>query len=299
MESRYPAYFCIMFSIENDQLKISIAAKGAELKSIYHKQHDLEYMWEGDPAFWAKTSPVLFPIVGQLKDNTYLYKGKSYYLPRHGFAREKEFSVTAQKEDSITFTLQSDEETLAVYPFPFLFSIIYTLNRDELTVTYNVQNRGEEDMLFSVGGHPAFKVPLVEGTSYNDYQLIFDQEEQAGRWPIKDGLIENTPQPLLKETRELPLTKELFSKDAIVFKYLRSNAVQLTSERTAHGLKFSFEGFPFLGIWAAPGADFVCIEPWCGIADSVDADGDLENKEGIIRIEAAETFSVAWKVVFY
>lgn len=289
-----------MFSIENDQLKISMAAKGAELKSLYHKQYELEYMWEGNPAFWAKTSPVLFPIVGELKEGTYRYKGKSYSLPRHGFAREKEFTVTEQKEDSITFMLQSNDETLAVYPFHFIFSISYTLNRDELMVTYQVQNRGEEDMLFSVGGHPAFKVPLVEGTLYNDYQLVFDQEEQAGRWPIsKEGLIVNSPQPLLEATRVLPLSKELFSKDAVVLKYLRSNAVDLASEKTPHGIRFSFEGFPFLGIWAAPGADFVCIEPWCGIADSVDASGELENKEGINPIAAGESFSVGWKVALY
>ena len=289
-----------MYSIENDQLKISVAGKGAELKSIYHQQYGLEYLWQSDPAYWAKSSPVLFPVVGQLRNNSYQHKGKTYQLPRHGFAREKEFQVTEQKEDAITFSLNSDPETLAVYPFTFIFTIIYTLMRDELMVTYQVQNKGEEDLLFSVGGHPAFRVPLAEGTSYNDYTLRFDQEEQAGRWPIsKEGLIENTPQPLLQATRELPLTKDLFSKDAVVFKYLRSDSVELTSEKTPHGLSFSFEGFPFLGIWAAPGADFVCIEPWCGIADSVDASGELENKEGINRIEAGETFSVAWKVKFF
>ena len=289
-----------MFSIENDQLKIQIAAKGAELKSIVHKQHGLEYLWQGDPAFWAKSSPVLFPIVGQLKHNSYRHNGNTYHLPRHGFAREKNFSIADQREDAITFQLQSDEETMAVYPFPFLFSIVYTLEREELTVTYHVQNTGKEDLLFSVGGHPAFRVPLAEGTTYNDYQLLFDQQEQSGRWPISpDGLIENSPQPFLQQTRHLPLTKDLFAKDAVVMKYLRSEAVRLTSDKTPHGLSFSFEGFPFLGIWAAPGADFVCIEPWCGIADSVDADGELETKEGINRMEPGETFSVSWRVEFF
>lgn len=289
-----------MFSIENDQLKIGILGKGAELRSVYHKQHGLEYMWSADPAFWSKSSPVLFPIVGQLKNNSYQYKGKSYHLPRHGFAREKEFIVADQKKEAITFLLQSDEATLAVYPFPFLFSLSYALHENELTVGYHVQNKGGEDMLFSVGGHPAFKVPLVDGTSYNDYKLVFDQEEQAGRWPVSnEGLIQNTPQPLLQATREMPLTKDLFAKDAIVFKYLRSDAVELVSEKIPHKIHFSFEGFPFLGVWAAPGADFVCIEPWCGIADSVDAQGELESKEGINRIEAGETFSIAWRVRFY
>lgn len=289
-----------MHSIENGQLRIGVNPLGAELKNIYHKQHGLEYMWQGNPAFWAKSSPVLFPIVGQLKGNEYQYKGDPYSLPRHGFAREKEFTVAAQANDLITFTLRSDAATLAVYPFPFLFSISYSLLHDELVTTYQVQNKGEEDMLFSVGGHPAFNVPLVEGTTYSDYYLQFDQEEQAGRWPIsREGLIENGPHPLLQASRRLPLTKELFAKDAVVFKYLRSDAVQLLSEKTPHGLEFSFHEFPFLGIWAAPGADFVCIEPWCGIADSVDASGELENKEGINRLGPGELFTVAWKVRFF
>jgi galactose mutarotase-like enzyme len=254
-------------------------------------------MWPSDPAYWAKSSPVLFPIVGQLKENRYQHKGQSYNLPRHGFAREKEFVVTDQQAGSITFSLQSSEETLAVYPFAFLFSITYSLNADELSVTYNVEARGEEEMLFSVGGHPAFRVPLAEGTTYNDYRLLFNKEETAGRWPVtKEGTIGTEPEPLLQATQELRLTKELFAKDALVLKNLQSDAVQLVSDRTSHGLDFSFAGFPYLGLWAAPGADFVCIEPWCGIADSVNADGELAHKEGIINIAPGEDFSVAWKV---
>jgi galactose mutarotase-like enzyme len=289
-----------MLTIENSRLKVGIKSKGAELTSVFHKQHQLEYMWEANPDFWAKSSPVLFPIVGQLKENTYRYKGQSYHLPRHGFAREKEFDVTNRQPDSVTFLLQSSEETLAVYPFSFRFSIIYTLHEDELSVTYNIENRGEEAMLFSVGGHPAFRMPLVEGTSYNDYRLVFDQEERAGRWPIsKDGTIETNPEPLLRGTKELPLTKELFANDAVVLKHLQSEEVQLLSGKTEHGLRFSFAGFPYLGLWAAPGADFVCIEPWCGIADSVNADGQLQNKEGINRLSPGEAFAVAWIVRFF
>jgi galactose mutarotase-like enzyme len=289
-----------MFSIENDQLKISIDAKGAELKSVVHKQLGLEYMWDANPAFWAKTSPVLFPIVGQLKNNRYQYRGKFYQLSRHGFAREKEFAVAEQTPASISFSLQSNEETLSVYPFPFVFTVEYILDGDELSVSYHVHNRGGEEMLFSVGGHPAFKLPLVEGTNYNDYKLLFNAEENAGRWPItSEGTIGTEPEPLLQGTNELALTKELFAKDAVVLKHLQSNAVQLVSDKTPHGLNFSFVGFPYLGLWAAPGADFVCIEPWCGIADSMNADGNLENKEGINRLAAGAHFSVTWKVRFF
>jgi galactose mutarotase-like enzyme len=289
-----------MLVIENEKLKISIHEKGAELKSVLHKKYELEYMWGADPAYWAKTSPVLFPIVGALKDNRYLYEQKSYSLPRHGFARDKMFEVTNQQDHSITFSIESDEETLKVYPFAFTFSITYTLQNDELSVTYRVQNKGKDALYFSVGGHPAFKVPLIDGTSYDDYYLKFEKEETTGRWPISaNGLIEKTPEPLLNQTFILPLTKELFSKDAVVFKHLKSNWIQLTSDKTRHGLRFTFSGFPYLGLWAAPGADFLCIEPWCGIADSVDSDQQLIHKEGVIQLPGLTPCEVQWKVLFY
>jgi galactose mutarotase-like enzyme len=289
-----------MYIIESPALKISIDERGAELKSVIHRLHAIEYMWNADPAYWGKTSPVLFPIVGALKENKFDYNSQSYTLPRHGFARDKDFRVSAQTENSITFTLESNAETMAVYPFAFIFSIIYTVEGEELTVTYSVNNEGNKAMLFSVGGHPAFKIPLVEGTVYTDYQLVFEKEETAGRWPIsKDGLIEKEPTPLLQQTKELPLSKDLFAKDAVVLKNLQSDFVEITSPKTDHGLRFTFKGFPFLGLWAAPGADFLCIEPWCGIADSVDASQDLNLKEGIVSIKTRETFSASWKVAFH
>lgn len=257
-------------------------------------------MWQANPAFWAKTSPVLFPIVGQLKENTYRYNGKTYRLPRHGFARDKEFVVAQHDQDALTFSLRSNAETLAVYPFRFAFSVGYALHHNELTVTYNVQNEGKEEMYFSVGGHPAFKLPLVDGTAYNDYRLVFNKTETAGRWPIsKEGLIETTAEPLLSNANVLPLSKALFQNDAVVLKRLQSDAVLLTSEKTPHGLQFSFPGFSFLGLWATPGADFLCIEPWCGLADSTDADGQLAHKEGINKLPPLQTFSVAWQVRFF
>ncbi len=286
--------------LENDNYKVGVKASGAELCSFQSKQNNLEYIWQADPAFWAKSSPVLFPIVGQLKNNTYQFKGQSYQLPRHGLARDREFSVAEQSKESISFCLNSDTETLAVYPFRFSFFIVYTLRDDVLAVTYHVENKGNEALLFSVGGHPAFRVPLVPGTTYDDYKLTFNKNESAGRWPISpDGLIESSPQPLLSGTAELPLQKQLFEKDAIVLKHLQSDSVRLHSEKTPHGLQFMFPGFPFLGLWAAPGADFVCIEPWCGIADSVNTDGELAHKEGINKLPPSETFSATWSVQFF
>ena len=284
-----------MLTIENQQLKISIQTKGAELQSIFQKDHQTEYMWNGDPAFWGKHSPLLFPIVGTLKDNTYYYGDKPYHLGRHGFARDREFQVETRSSDSLTFLLSNDDASLAVFPFAFQLRVIYRLTTDGLTVTYRVNNPAKDPLYFSVGGHPAFSVPLAAGTSYTDYYLEFDSVEDAPRWPIsKDGLIEREPQPMLAHTRTLPLTKELFAKDAVVFKHLRSTGVTLRSARTQRGLRLEFPGFPFLGIWAAPGADFVCIEPWCGIADSVDGNQQWTGKEGINLLDSGGVFERTW-----
>ena len=289
-----------MFTIEDQQLRINIHPKGAELQSIFHKGLQTEYMWNGDPALWGKHSPLLFPIVGTLKDNTYYFADKAYHLSRHGFARDREFAVESQSPDSISFLLGSDQVTRAVFPFEFELRVIYRLLPEGLTTTYRINNPAQTPLYFSVGGHPAFRVPLAAGTEYTDYYLEFDKEENAPRWPIsKDGLIEREPQVLLVDAKMIPLTKELFAKDALVLKGLRSSGISLRSARTERGLRMVFPGFPFLGIWAAPGADFVCIEPWCGIADSVDSKQQWTGKEGINRLEAGEAFERTWTLSLF
>ena len=289
-----------MFYIENQQLRIGIHPKGAELQSIFHKGHQQEYMWNGDPAFWGKYSPLLFPIVGTLKENTYFYEGKAYSLPRHGFARDMELVAEHQQDDSITFLLTSSAATKANFPFDFELRVIYRLLPEGLSTTYLVKNPSASALYFSIGGHPAFKVPIAGGTEYTDYYLEFNQEEVAPRWPIsKDGLIETTPLPLLDHTRVLPLTKELFARDALVLKHPASSSVTLRSSRTPRGLRMDFPGFSFLGLWAAPKADFVCIEPWCGIADATTTDQQLVNKEGINRLEPGEAFERSWTLTLF
>jgi galactose mutarotase-like enzyme len=288
-----------MYSISSNVIKVDISSKGAELQHIHHIENGLEYLWQAGPE-WPKKSPVLFPIIGELKDKKYTYKGEEYNLSRHGFAREAEFTVKEHTNDSITFTTQSNETTLAVYPFDFVFSVKYSVASNILTVTYIVQNTGDEVMYFSVGGHPAFKVPIAEGTTYKDYELVFDQPETAGRWPLTaDGLVKDTPTPLLYNETTLSLKKELFSADAIVFKHLKSTAVSIKSAKTDHGLTVSFPGFPYLGIWETKGGDYLCIEPWCGIADSANASGKLEEKEGINKLETSTTFQAAFTVELF
>ncbi len=286
-----------MVSIHNDSLSIKIDPKGAELKSLYNKNNGVEYMWSGDPAFWNKTSPVLFPIIGSLKSDTCYVEGKPYHMGRHGFAREMMFVVSGQDSSSANFTNESDANTLKKFPFPFRLEIAYNISVDELHVTYKVRNTGNNTMYFSIGGHPAFKVPLLPGSDYNDYYLEFNKVENAGRWPVSpEGLIETKLETLLKNSRRINLSKELFLKDALVFKNLQSDKVSLLSSRSPHGLQFDFAGFPYLGIWAAKHADFVCIEPWCGIADSVNSNQQLNEKEGINSLAAGNLFERTWKV---
>jgi galactose mutarotase-like enzyme len=286
-----------MPELKNGQLHIEIAEKGAELRKITRTDLQQEYLWNAGPAFWAKSSPVLFPIVGTLKENTYTFEGKNYTLSRHGFARDQVFTIASQDDTQITFELNSSEETLKVFPFQFRFAIIYTIDGARLTVTYRVENKGDSDMYFSVGAHPAFKVPLEDGVTYEDYYLAFNATENARLYLLSDkGLIEHTPVPFMEDTQRLDLKKSLFYKDALVFKNLSSNAITVKSDKKPRGLTVQYDGFPFMGIWAAIDADFVCIEPWCGIADSVDASGDLKEKEGINKLAAAEIFERSWSV---
>jgi galactose mutarotase-like enzyme len=287
-----------MFCLENESLKIWIKPKGAELKSITKKSTSQEYMWNADPLFWGKSSPVLFPIVGALKNNEYHYEGNTFELGRHGFARDRQFILESKEENRLTLLLKSDEESLQVYPFEFELRIIYSLEvNNELVVSYDVKNIGSGQMFFSIGAHPAFQVPLDEELAYSDYSLEFSEEENAERWQLNaEGLLTGQTESMGTSLKTLHLRKDLFEKDALVFKGLRSESIELISKNSKRGLKFKFENFPYFGIWAAPKANFICLEPWCGIADSADHNQNLTEKEGIISLSAGHTFLRAWSV---
>lgn len=286
-----------MYTIENDHLKIDINSLGAELTTIFSKIQQRNLLWNADPAYWARHSPVLFPIVGTLKNDSYHYQDKAYSLARHGFARDMTFKVSAQTDTSIVFGLENTAATLSVFPFEFKLEIHYTLQLNKLEVRYTVLNTGKQEMYFSIGGHPAFTVPFDDNSSIEDYYIEFSEKETLGRWPISSqGLIEALPLPLLNDIRLLPLSRELFKKDALVFKYLQSHALMLKSNHSSHELRFDFTGFPFLGIWSAKDAHFICIEPWCGIADSVDSSQQLIQKEGINLLTPGQLFDRKWSV---
>ena len=284
-----------MITIENEKLRAVISPKGAELQSLVNKETGIEYMWSGDAAYWSKHSPVLFPIVGALKEDTYFYKDNTYHLPRHGFARERTFLKDQVSISEAVFTLTQDAETLAVYPFAFLLTLRYTLRANALTCTYEVSNTGYDELLFSVGAHPAFAVPMVKETDYQDYYLQFNKTEPLNRWKLDGGLIADHAEPLHTENNRLPLTHELFYEDAIVLKNMQSNSITIGCAKHYHGIHFNFDNFPFFGIWASKDANFVCLEPWCGIADSVQHNQQLADKEGIIRLAANTSWQRNWK----
>ncbi|WP_256010922.1 aldose 1-epimerase family protein [Desertivirga xinjiangensis] len=284
-----------MVVLENALIKASIDPRGAELKSLLYKENNVEYIWNGDPKYWARHSPVLFPIVGSLKNDSFIYEGKKYTLKRHGFARDMIFEKEAVFGDSASFVLKSSAETLEIYPFKFLLRIKYQLNGNSIRVDYEVENPGNKALYFSIGSHPAFNVPLVKGTSYEDYYLDFSEEENAERWTISDNLITGTV-PFLQDQKKLQLKASLFENDALVFKGLKSNRISICSDKTIHGLHYDFRGFPYLGIWAAKDAPFVCIEPWFGIADSESHNQNIEQKEGIIKLDQGHKWDAGWSL---
>jgi galactose mutarotase-like enzyme len=286
-----------MIILDNGTLKVEIATRGAELQSLVNKGSGIEYLWNGDPAYWPKRSPVLFPIIGTLKNNSYFYQGKLYQLSRHGFARDLEFEVETQSSKAVTFLLRSNADTKKNYPFDFEFRIRYQISGDELSTEYQVINTGSGFMLFSVGGHPAFRLPLTSNTQFSDYFLRFEETENLSRWPISpEGLILPRPVPVLENSNRINLKKSLFYQDALVFKYPASSEISLLCSKSKHGLVFECGEFPFLGIWSAKDADFICLEPWCGIADAITSNQQLEEKEGIERTMPGKMFSRQWRV---
>jgi len=287
-------------TISNGQLFVTIASLGAELQRIYNVETKIDYLWSGDAQFWGKKSPVLFPIVGGLKNNQYSYQEKQYSLSRHGFARELSFQIANQSSSSVCFLLESTDETKKLYPFDFHFYINYTIQQNKLIVEYHVHNKSSESMYFSVGAHPAFKVPITDDTTFSDYVLHFNKVENCGIYPLSsEGLIEKESIPFFQHSNILPLKKELFYKDALVFKELQSNCISIKSPLHEHGLSVEYDDFPYMGIWSAKNADFICIEPWCGIADSVDTEGDISLKEGINQLLPNEDFKRWWNVTLY
>lgn len=264
-------------TLKSGEVSAKIISKGAELKSL--KVGGRELMWSADPAFWGKTSPLLFPMIGTLKDKTTIINGKEYSISKHGFARDLELTPEDFNGSSAMFSLTQSDYTKAMYPFDFRFTVRYTLKADGITVTYRVRNDSDTDMPFCIGAHPAFATP----GSMTDYRLEFPKQETAAvpNYNLDTGLHEeNVRRPLMNEETVLKLSHEMFYKDVCYFDKIRSRSVQLLNADNC-GVRVDFPDFTSLGVWQAKDAPFLCIEPWCGSADFDDCTGVFAEKRGI------------------
>jgi len=279
-------------TIQNQAIKAVIKTKGAELSSL--QKDGKNYIWEINSEFWNKTSPILFPIVGALKNGEYFHEGKVYKLSRHGFARDFEFEVIENSENTVVFSLKSNEETLKVYPFHFELQLSYILEGNKLVVKYEIINCSSEKMYYSIGAHPAFN---IDG-NFEDFSLIFDDEKDLETYKLEKDLFSGKTEILKLNGNVLPLQYELFEEDALVFKNFATKSLTLAKNNESV-MKVSFPDFPYLGIWTKKDAPFICIEPWLGIADNANASGKIEEKEGIQILENNSKKQIAWSVELF
>lgn len=281
-----------MITLENEIFTLTFNTRGAELKSVFDKRFQKNIVYDGLGAYWNRSAPVLFPFVGKLKNNQYQVKQKSYQMSQHGFARDMVFELIEESKNQLIFQLKSTKETKQYYPFDFCLRVIYTLENSRVTTTYQVENSSKKELLFSIGGHPGFVCPIHEDEKFEDYYLEFEAPETTilDHFLLEGGLLNGKMEKLILEGNTLHLSYPLFEKDALVLKYLESIKIHLKSRKSSYCLTFRFRDFPFFGIWTKTNAPFICLEPWCGIADSIDSTGNLIEKEGINSLEPGALF---------
>lgn len=292
------------YSLDNGVLSVRVSSIGGQLLSV--KKDGKEYLWQGDPAFWEDRAPNLFPYIARLTKGTYTVHGKEYHLPIHGFLPAAEMKAEAQEESLLVLRLDADESTLACYPFVFTLRIRYELNQDTLRIAYEVENGGEEDMYFGIGGHPGFQVPLEDGLSFEDYFLEFESEGQSGtdaQPPVRIGFSptcflngKDEPWPLEKGCR-IPLRHDLFDDDAIVLSHTPKTVV-LRSEKGGRGVRVRFPQMPYIGFWHAvkKPAPYVCIEPWSSLPSRQDVVEELSEQPGLIHLEGKGVYRNLWSI---
>lgn len=282
----------MLHTIQNKVLKIAVADRGAELKSITALADGAEYLFDSNPTWWKFSSPVLFPIVGKLVNNKYRAEGREFNLPGHGFARTTDFWLVDATDDTLTFALESNAATLKVYPYEFRLEISFKIIGNEVKVLWKVVNVDDKEIYFSIGAHPAICCPLAYREKFEDCYLKFNRAEKSSRIPLTaNGTLSHERIPTLDGT-ELPLTYELFKGDAFVFDDLKSDEVTVCSRKSSKTITIRAKNFPYWGFWtpAQGGAPFICIEPWHGHADYEDFTGELKDKEGIIKLAVGATF---------
>ncbi|MFD1440711.1 aldose 1-epimerase family protein [Lacticaseibacillus hegangensis] len=292
-----------MVTLTNDFLTVTIDPHGAEVTSIINNHTDREYIWQADPSVWKRHAPVLFPIVGALKNDEYQYNGQTYHMTQHGFARDRDFEVEQQSKTAAVFTLTDDAETHKMYPFKFVLKLTFLLENNGLTVTYHVENPDETAPLYvSIGGHPGFQIPLTDDTKFEDYYLGFQPLKSRVRIPLVAGEgIDYAHRTLASTDANLQLSHDFFKNDAVIYELNGRSAFSLRSDKTRHGVILTVADAPYLGVWSPypKTGNFVCLEPWWGIADTIDATGDFTQKLGINKLDPITTFDHSYLIEIF
>ncbi len=274
-----------MVTLKNGNSVLTINEVGAEMTGFRYK--DVDYLWTGDPEFWGACAPNLFPMTGALRDDKYILNGKEYFLAKHGFVRNKLFTVESKTEDSVVFLLTASDETKESFPYEFQLRISYILSDGKVTAGYEVTNCNDETMWFSIGSHDGFSTP--EGI--NEYDLIFPQKETLNTFELYGSLLTYEKTPIVSDSDKMDLDYKYFENgNALVFKELKSKTCCLKNRKTGRGVQFDFPGATRFVIWSNPNAPFLCLEPWFGQPDNFDSDYDITHKEAIEFLKSGETF---------
>ena len=275
-----------MHQIENNYLKITAREYGAELTSLIDKRTGTEHLWQANPQVWGWHAPLLFPVIGRCFNDEIIIDGRNYPMEKHGFARKSNFQLLELSEERIVFSLKPNAEISSFYPYKFELLVAYRLQANRLWISYEVINKDDKEIFFSVGGHPAFAVPFTENERFEDYYVEFEQNEDFLYRSYIDaqGFFDGRKEVVLANSNKLNLNANLFDDDALIFKELKSRKVYLKSKINSHSVELDFSEFQYLGLWTKPGANYLCIEPWLGCADSNSGPSELKDKEGITSL---------------
>ena len=279
--------------IENEHLKVGVKEFGCELTSIVSKATGFQYLWQGDEKIWSGQSPILFPIVGRLIDDRYTLDGVEYEMPKHGFARKLKWNFLESNGASMKFVLSDSEDTFKIYPYHFDLVVTYTLEGKNLTVSHDIINKNDGVMLFSLGAHPAFNCKIGDRLTFSEKETL-----STVKIDLTDSLRLPDTVPVLNDETDVIITEDVFNEDALIFNGVKSEFITLRSDDHSRTVRFTLGGAPWLGIWAKPGAPYVCIEPWCGVNDSQIKKADFSEKDGINAIGKGEKWNFTWSAEF-
>lgn len=290
------------YTIKNNMIEVVISDHGAEVQSVKGAHTGEEYMWQADPEIWGRHAPVLFPIVGRLKNDEYKYQGKTYHMGQNGFARDCDFEVENHTQESITFLLKDNEKTREMYPFKFEFRVNYNLMNNLLEENFSVVNKSDETMIFGVGGHPGFNLPVNNGEEKEDYYFDMHPSIARVKIPLKGAYLDWNNRSLASTDSFIGLSDELFKDDALIYElHGHDNKVSLRTDKSKFHINVWTRNAPYVGIWSQypKTANYVCIEPWWGIADREDADGELEHKYGMNHLEPGKEYQAGFSITYH